>query len=167
MPHYSQKWDEAVTKIVGLLVLGSLLTAPVAIAKEGEAANEATTQQEELLAIENQNVKVLLEGGRAAADWLARLLVNDVAYTNENGEVVPKPRILDEFRSGSLKVRSTRHFDYRVTVYGNTAVVSYHSDDVIDRKGKITTGPALCVDVFVKQNERWRIADHQATPVSW
>jgi hypothetical protein len=132
-----------------VLFLLAILSGTFIYAQETKGAPGSATDESDLLKIERASVKAMLEGGTVAAIWFERNYDNDVAYTSPT-EILTKGKLLAEYRSGERKARSVNHYDYHVTLYGKTAVVSYSAKDAIEHKGKVVTDEALCVDVFVR-----------------
>ena len=56
-------------------------------------------------------------------------------------------------KSGDLKLQSASLDDAKVQVYGDTAVVTYSSNDKGTYKGKDISGKTRWTDVFVHHNE--------------
>ena len=133
----------------------------------------AETKNEEIekviLDLEKGKVEALQAGGEVAAEWFRRYYTDDVVYTSGNGSFYTKSQTVDEFATGFRKLHLVQHDDYRVRVYGNTAVLTYRGNDIMERPpGKIPGKPQLVrtTDVYVKQDDGvWRIAVHHVTPV--
>lgn len=134
----------------------------------GGNADSAKEVEKVILDLERSKVEALRAGGEVAAEWFRRYYVDDVVYTSGNGAFYTKSQTVDEFRTGFRKLHFVEHDDYRVRVYGNTAVLTYRGNDIMERAGKIPSAKQLVrtTDVYVKQDDGvWRIAVHHVTPV--
>ena len=147
---------------VGLSILLTVLLSGVTRA-QGPATGTATDEQEvkkEILKLEEERDQALMKND---ADWFERVFADDIAYTGASGDIMTKAQVVDEIRSRTRRWQAVRHDDYKVRVYGNTAVVSYRSNSTMERQGKGTTTLARTTDVYVKQNGQWRDVVHQVT----
>jgi ketosteroid isomerase-like protein len=152
--------------VLSILVAVSLVCfvkAQETTAKRADAAKEV---EKEILKLELEKTEVLKKSGSVAADWFDRYFTDDVDYIGSSGSVVTKAQSVDGFRSGEFKLLSVQHDDYRVRVYGNTAIATYRGNDIGERNGKVGKRQlVLTTDVFVKQDGMWRFVVHHVTPV--
>ncbi len=123
--------------------------------------------EQEILDLEKGKVEALRAGGEVAAKWFERHFAEDIAYTTGNGGFSTKAQTVDEFRSWARKLHFVEHDDYRVRAYGNTAVLTYRGNDIMERNGKVGNKSLVrTTDVYVKQDDGvWRIVVHHVTPV--
>ena len=155
------------------LALSSSILVPLSRAGFGQAqattAERAETDEEvkeTILKLEHDKVEALKQGGSAIADWEDRVFADDLVCMGSGfGGVCTKAQMVAEHRSGERKLRTVHHDDYGVRVYGNTAVLTFRGDNIMERKGKILTGVVRTTDVYVKQDGLWRIVAHLVTPV--
>lgn len=68
-----------------------------------------------------------------------------------------KAQSIGELKSGDLKLQSASLDDAKVQVYGDTAIVTYSSNDKGTYKGKDISGKTRWTDVFVKRNGKWQL----------
>ena len=124
--------------------------------------------KEEILKMEKSKVEALKAGGEVAAKWFEDYYTDDIDYVGGTGRVYTKTDTVNEFRSGERKLRLVVHDDYKVRVYGNTAVLTYRGNDIMDRNGKPGKQELVrTTDVYVKQaGGVWRIAVHHVTPAT-
>ncbi len=156
--------SRCLVRFVFLMLLASL---PVLTTAQNVSSKPTANEEKEVLKIEHEQVIAMLKGSSATADFLARIFSDHMAYTDLDGSVFTKAQILAEYRTGRRRIRSSQRKNYHAALYGNTIVLSYLANETLERKGRVSKGPAMCTDVFVKQDEVWQIVDHQATPVSW
>jgi len=68
-----------------------------------------------------------------------------------------KAQSIQDLKSGSLKLQAASLDNSRVQLYGDTAIVTYSSNDKGTYKGKDISGKTRWTDVFVKSTGRWTI----------
>jgi ketosteroid isomerase-like protein len=152
---------------LSILCAASLLGFVVAPAAGGNGADTDEQVKDQILKMERSKVEALKAGGEVAAQWFEHYYTDDIDYVSGNGHIFTKADTVNEFRSGVRKLRLVIHDDYRVRVYGNTAVLTYRGNDIMDRNGKPGHQELVrTTDVYVKQPDGvWRIAVHHVTPV--
>jgi ketosteroid isomerase-like protein len=116
--------------------------------------------QEELLKLENDFARAVTNNDADAVDGF---LADDWIIVDPDGGLTDKARFLAVIRSGALSHELMESADWRVRLYGNTAVVT----GVTTTKGKFMGQDfASCeraTDIFVKQNDRWQCVFTQLT----
>ena len=114
--------------------------------KTGEA-------EEELLTLEKAFADAIV---RNDLEGIGRLVTDDWIIIDPNGEIVDRARFFDVIRSGALTHDMMESEDFRVRVYGDSAVVT----GVTRTKGKFMgqefTTQERATDVFVKRDGRWQ-----------
>ncbi len=140
----------------------------VGVVKAQESAGNTAERDEqvkkEMLKYENDLVEALLKGGSVTADFLNRVDAEDEVLVS-NGKMSSKANLVDGWRSGDHKQLSVDHHDFRVHVYGNTAVVTFSGNNTTDNKGKISHSSYIDTDVLVKQKGVWRRVVHDVNSV--
>src|SRR5205823_447148 len=118
------------------------------------------TMQEELLKLEKQFAEAITNNDAEAVD---RFLADDWIIVGPDGGIIDRARFLEVIRSGALSHELMESTDWRVRLYGSTAVVT----GVTTSKGKFMGQDfASCeraTDVFVKQDDRWLCVFTQLT----
>jgi hypothetical protein len=136
-----------------LLAASSVFTQESKNAPKGE---EAVLKAEE--AWEN----ALLKSDVAV---LERLYSDTMIYTHSNGNVDNKTTYIDSLKSGAAKYESMKRDDIKVSIYGNTAVVTCHWQvSFFNRDNKVNAN-ARYLHVYVLQNGKWQMVAHQATRI--
>jgi len=101
---------------------------------------------------------------------LDRLLNEDFIFVAANGSISDKKRYLDEIKGidepSSAPQENLTYEDFKVRVYGKTAIVNY----VLlvsgkDKDGKDYANPYRMSVVWVKQKRDWQISNFHATRV--
>jgi ketosteroid isomerase-like protein len=114
--------------------------------KTGEA-------EEELLTLEKAFADAIV---RNDLEGIGRLVTDDWIIIDPNGEIVDRARFFEVIKSGALTHDMMESKDFRVRVYGDSAVVT----GVTRTKGKFMgqefTTQERATDVFVKRVERWK-----------
>jgi hypothetical protein len=156
------------------LALNSLTMVPAALAGPGKAQG-ATMERSEtdeevketILKMEHDRVENLKVGGSVIADWIDHHFADDVVCMGSGGAggACTKAELMSEHRSGARKLRSVHHYDYAVHVHGNTAVLTFRGDNIMERGGKTLTGVVQTTEFWVKQDGMWRIVAHLVSPV--
>jgi ketosteroid isomerase-like protein len=114
--------------------------------KTGEA-------EEELLTLEKAFADAIV---RNDLEGIGRLVTDDWIIIDPNGEIVDRARFFKVIKSGALTHDMMESEDFRVRVYGDSAVVT----GVTRTKGKFMgqefTTQERATDVFVKRDGRWQ-----------
>lgn len=141
------------TRTVVLCVLSAcLLTAQV----KGGAA------EQDVMRIEQEMLAAVLKGDTSPSE---RYLADSYTFTGPDGLTTGKAQIIEDLKSGNLKLQAASLDDSKVQVYGNTAVVTYASNDKGTYKGKDISGKTRWTDIFVKQKGRWMIVASHGSAV--
>ena len=114
--------------------------------KTGEA-------KEELLKLEKAFAEAIV---RNDLEDIGRLVTDDWIIIDPNGEIVDRERFFEIIKSGALTHDMMESEDFRVRVYGDSAVVT----GVTRTKGKFMgqefSTQERATDVFVKRDGRWQ-----------
>lgn len=156
-----------------VLVLSSSILGVPSLAGQGKAQETPAGQsaadeeaRETILKMEHDRVEYLKVGGSVIADWIDRVYTDDVVCMGSGGGgACTKAEIMAEHRSGERKLRAVNHHDYAVHVHGNTAVLTFRGDNVMERKGKTFTVSVQTTEFWVKQDGMWRIVAHLVNPL--
>ena len=109
--------------------------------------------EQELLTLEKAFAEAIVQndlediGGLVTDDWI---------IIDPNGEIVDRARFFDVIKSGALTHDMMESEDFRVRVYGDSAVVT----GVARAKGKFMgqefSTRERATDIFVKRDGRWQ-----------
>ena len=112
-----------------------------------------TAEAEELLKLEKAFAETIV---RNDLEGIARLVVDEWIIIDPNGDIVDRARFFEVIRSGALTHEMMESEDFRVRVYGDSAVVT----GITRTKGKFMgqefSTQERSTDVFVKRDARWR-----------
>lgn len=147
--------------LLGIMVL-TILPAALAQRSEKKAALRAS---EEVLQVEDQRVRALLDGDTAA---LENLLADDLTYTHSSGQMDTKREFINKIQFGELKYESLAHEEVGARVFGNVAVLTGRSS--VKVSSPRTPGEARSVrirftNVYARENNRWRQVAWQSTRI--
>jgi ketosteroid isomerase-like protein len=114
--------------------------------KTGEAEQEFLTLEK---AFAEAIVRNDLEG-------IGRLVTDDWIIIDPNGEIVDRARFFDVIKSGALTHDMMESEDFRVRVYGDSAVVTGVTRTTGKFMGQEFSTQERATDVFVKRDGRWQ-----------
>lgn len=98
---------------------------------------------------------------------LETLYADDYASTGPTGVFRTKALVMEDFKSGALKVESISSDDIRIRVHGDTAIATGINTMKGTDKGRAMSGPNRFTQVWVKGTDgSWRIAAFQLTPIA-
>ena len=110
--------------------------------------------EQAVMRIERELLNAVLKGDPSANE---RYLADTYVFTGPDGTVENKAQAIADLKSGDLKLQSASLDGAKVQVYGDTAVVTYSSNDKGTYKGKDISGKTRWTDVFVNHNGRWQV----------
>ena len=114
--------------------------------KTGEA-------EEELLTLEKAFAEAIV---RNDLEGIGRLVTDDWIIIDPNGEIVDRARFFDVIKSGALTHDLMESEDFRVRVYGDSAVVTVLTRTKGKFMGQEFSTQERATDVFVKRDGRWQ-----------
>ena len=130
----------------------------LAEAQSKEQPSGSTEQA--VMRIERELLNAVLKGDASANE---RYLADTYVFTGPDGMVENQAQAIADLKSGDLKLQSASLDGAKVQVYGNTAVVTYSSNDKGTYKGKDISGKTRWTDVVVNQNGRWQLVATHGT----
>ena len=104
--------------------------------------------------IEQEMLAAVLKGDTGPSE---RYLAENYVFTGPDGLSMGKAQSIQDLKSGSLKLQAASLDNSKVHVYGDTAIVTYSSNDKGTYKGKDISGKTRWTDVFVRQKGRWMV----------
>jgi ketosteroid isomerase-like protein len=109
--------------------------------------------EEELLKLEKTFAEAIVKND---LEGISRLVSDDWIIIDPNGEIVDRARFFEVIKSGALTHDTMESEDFRVHVYGDSAVVTA----ITSAKGKFLgqefSTRERATDVFVKREGRWQ-----------
>jgi ketosteroid isomerase-like protein len=109
--------------------------------------------EEELLKLEEAFAEAIV---RNDVEGIERLVTDDWIIIDPNGEIVDRTRFFDVIKSGALTHDTMESEDFRVRVYGDSAVVTAITSAKGKFMGQEFSTQERATDVFVKRDGRWQ-----------
>jgi ketosteroid isomerase-like protein len=148
------RWLVALLCAMPLLVIGQQT--------ERKEAASPNAEEETIRKLEDEFAAAY---GRNDADTLDRLWASDYTFVNPAGQVLTKAQRLAMLRSGEVKIEAYSRDDESIRIYGNTAVVTYHSTVKAQRNGTEIGSQRRVITVLVKREGRWQAVAQQSTSI--
>jgi ketosteroid isomerase-like protein len=145
-----------------LIVLAAamiFLCSPVTAKRNDKSGNT----EQAIMRIEKEMLDAVLKGDPSAAE---RYYADTYVFTGPNGVFQTKAEAIGDVKSGDLKLQGATLDDTKVSVYGDTAIVTYSSQDKGTYKGKDISGKTRWTDVFVKRRGQWQLVSSHGSNVS-
>ncbi len=115
--------------------------------------DQRMTAEEELLKLEKEFAEAIV---RNNLEGIGRLVTDDWIIIDPNGEIVDRARFFEVIKSGALTHDLMESEDFRVRVYGDSAVVSAVTRSKGTLMGQEFSTQERATDVFVKRDGRWQ-----------
>ena len=142
--------------------LSVMLAAACLLASAPAAAQSARSTREALIALERGWNDAFY---RRDADYIAGLLADEFVATYDDGSRGDKARELELVAAFDQQVLSAVQDDFRVAVYGDTAVVWFTLHLVGIRQGQEAELTLRYTDVWVRRDGGWRCVSTHSTRV--
>ena len=127
----------------------------------GAGAEDVEAIKQEVMKLDEQ---VHEADARADTKFLEGVYADDLVWT-ARGDVLNKAQVLADFKTGNDKLQRIDHYDIQAHVYPNTVILTGRSKSTVEYKGKISKGPRLFTQVYVKLDGRWQLVSHQVSDV--
>ena len=109
--------------------------------------------EEELLKLEKAFAAAIVKND---LEGIGRLVADDWIIVDPNGEIVDRTRFFEVIKSGALTHDVMESEDFRVRVYGDSAVVTAITSSKGKFMGQEFSTRERVTDVFVKREGCWR-----------
>jgi len=126
------------------------------------AYGQKMTTEQTLMKMEQEMADAFVKGDMSVWD---KYSADNAVFTNPGGMLENKAQSMAMFKSGDLKIESTKMDDMKVQMFGNTAIVTYRSTDKGTFKGRDISGEYRWTDVFAKVGGKWKLVAGQGTPI--
>ena len=128
------------------------------------AAEPAGDVVQELVALDEEWSKVYSKSNPGNRAILERILADEYMYVEHDGRITNKAQDIAFLETlGPATESEATNTDYRVHVYGDTAVLTHHSVDTRKAGGRDHRTHTLALHVFVKRDRRWQLVAAQRT----
>ena len=111
------------------------------------------TAEEELLKLEKEFAEAIV---RNDLEGIGRLVTDDWIIIDPKGEIVDRTRFFEVIKSGALTHDTMESEDFRVRVYGDSAVVTALTRTKGKFMGQEFSTQERATDVFVKRERQWQ-----------
>jgi len=128
------------------------------------ASPDANVEQE-LIKLDKEWSDVYKKSDPKNQEILERVLADEYVYVEHDGRITNKEQDIAFLKNlGPANESEPTNSDYRVRVYGDTAVMTHQSVDTRkEADGKEHRTRTFALHVFVKRDGRWQIAAAQRT----
>jgi len=109
--------------------------------------------EEELLKLERAFADAIIKND---LESIGRIVADDWIIVDPNGEIVDRTRFFEVIKSGALAHDIMESEDFRVRVYGDSAVVTAVTRTKGKFMGQEFSTRERATDVFVKRDGRWQ-----------
>jgi ketosteroid isomerase-like protein len=109
--------------------------------------------EEELLKVEKEFAEAIVSNDPEA---ITRFVPDDWIIIDPNGEIVDRTRFFEVIKSGALTHDIMESEDFRVRVYGDSAVVTAITSTKGKFMGQDFSTQERATDVFVRHDGRWQ-----------
>src|SRR5215467_5627559 len=109
--------------------------------------------EEELLKLENAFAEAIVKND---LNGIGQVVTDDWVVIDPNGEIVDRTRFFEVIKSGALTHDTMDSEDFRVRVYGDSAVVTAITSTKGKFMGKEFSTRERATDVFVRREGRWQ-----------
>ena len=151
-----------------MLAVAAISLAACARTDQQPASSTATAAQEN----STENVEKAIF--KMESDWAdsfvkgdmtvtERITTDDYSFINSSGETQTKAQFMEMFKSGGYKITYLDLDNFKVRVFGDTAVATYGQTEKSQYQGKDNSGHYVYTDVWVKRNGNWQIVATQGT----
>jgi ketosteroid isomerase-like protein len=116
-------------------------------------AQMKTSEAEELLKIEKEFAQAIVSND---VEGIGRFVADDWMIIDPDGGIVDRTRFFEVIKSGALTHDIMESEDFRVRVYGDSAVVTAVTRTKGKFMGQEFSTQERATDVFVKRDGRWQ-----------
>ncbi len=143
----------------------SLITAAAAFVFAVGAASAADMSftHESLVKLEASWSRAMVDRNAAIVDGI---LAPNWTQQDVSGKPTNKRELLDDLKSGKLRITRMENHDVHVRVFGEFAIVQGADTETSSYAGKDTSGEYTWMDVFVKHDGKWRAVASQNSHVT-
>ena len=143
-------------------LLTMILLASLALTAVAQANKKGSAVEQEILKLEQQWVDALLKGN---ADALETLYADGMIYTHTNASTDGKASYIKKIRDKASVYDKLDREDIKVSVFGDTAVVTTHWRVTSHSGTTVHDTNARYVHVYSRIKGRWQMVVHQSTRI--
>ena len=109
--------------------------------------------EEELLKLERAFADAIIKND---LESIGRIVADDWIIVDPNGQIVDRSRFFEVIKSGALRHDTMKSEDFRVRVYGESAVITAITSTEGKFMGEEFSTRERATDFFVKGDGRWQ-----------
>jgi len=128
-----------------------------------EVGAQSGNVEQTLLQLERDWEQANAKNDLAALD---RILAPEFVNTDSDGRLATRAEVMARRKSGVVKFAAFTQDDYKVHLFGDTAIVTGRSTSKGIRDGKDYSGQERFTDVFVRRDGRWQAVSTHASRVA-
>ena len=153
-----------VLPLIAILFVTSLLSGQTNRSEvaTGTGFRQAAIEQE-LQALEQTWAQAVKQRDTAKIN---NIQAEEFEFTGPAGQIWTKARAQETIKTGQLQIDSFEMSEFKIRIYGDTAVVNFRVVWNGNSSGVDISGPQRMTDVFVKRVGRWQCVASQATRIS-
>ncbi|HZS03421.1 MAG TPA: FKBP-type peptidyl-prolyl cis-trans isomerase [Blastocatellia bacterium] len=160
-----EKEPELLKRILSVFLLMTLAATMVFGQAKNKRAGKGHTPQDSgiearLKKLEREWFDAVVRNDGATLD---RIFAKDFVAINSDGAFIDKAAMKSMMTSGQIRLDEIRTDEFRLRVYGNTAVVTGRSTYVRNDK---PLGRDSHTEVWVRRQNRWQVVSWQSVPVA-
>jgi ketosteroid isomerase-like protein len=121
--------------------------------EQARASAAASNPEQQLIKLEDEWNDAMV---KRDLKTLEAMLADDYLFVDYTGEITPKTDYLANMKSGDDIVTAAASDQYRIRIYGDTALVTAHWKGAEMSKGKDLSGQYRYTDVWVRHGDNWR-----------
>ncbi len=150
------------------LTLAAFVAAFLSLSARGSQKPSAKVKPNGSVEQELVRLDQVWNGAEVRGDvaMLEHLLSDDFISVGLRGTIEARAEVLADFRSGDAKLTSLIADEYRVRIYGDTAVMTHLAKLKGTYKGQDISNTYRATHVWVKQHGRWQVVASQQTGLS-
>ena len=141
--------------IASVLVAVCLLVVPL-------AWSQGRNVEEQVKTLSDQFVQAL---GKADTGFMEKYFADDFTGIHSDGKLSTKAQEIDNVKSGNLKWATVDVHERKISVYGDTAVVTALASSTGTLGGKPYSADFRTTQVWVKHKGNWKVVAFQTTRV--
>jgi ketosteroid isomerase-like protein len=157
-------------KIAHMIVALAIVAAPAVSAQAPDSKQKPAppakaaggSVEQTLIKMENDALAALLKRDVAA---FGGIFADDAVMITPDANVQTKAQLLADVKSGDLVIQSSEISEMKVRTFGDTAVVTYITNDKGKYKGQDVSGRYRWTDVFARRAGKWQIVAGQGTQI--
>jgi ketosteroid isomerase-like protein len=128
-----------------------------------QAADEKSKDEQAIQKVEQEWAAALVKGDLAMIDHIE---AQDWTLADPEGNLIARSTTDADIKSGKMKFESVHADEFKVRVFGDSAIAFGLVTEKSKYDGKDTSGQFRFTDVFVKRDGRWQAVCTQLTRVA-